>query len=151
MAFIRHSNLFGPMSPFQEMTRMRREMDRLFSDLRESAAFSGGSGVFPAMNVHEDADRYAVEAEVAGVKPGDIEIAVEGNTLTLRGERKRDSKENVYYHRRERRAGSFQKAITLPAHINAEAVEAELKDGVLKLVLPKAEYAKPKRIGLKGQ
>ena len=80
----------------------------------------------------------------------DIDIAVEGKTLTIRGERKVENVDNVNYHRRERRAGKFRKAITLPLEINAEAVGAECRDGVLRLTLPKAEKAKPRKITVNG-
>lgn len=145
MAIIRYPSLGS--NPIREMERLRREMDRLFSDAMGRAP--AGSGVFPALNISEDAEKIYVQTELPGVRPEDIDISVVGNTLTLRGERKPDSVDNVSYHRRERRAGRFQKAITLPSDINADAVEARCSDGVLQLVLPKAEHAKPKKIDVK--
>jgi HSP20 family protein len=130
---------------------MRREMDRLFGSFWGGASPTSGSGVFPAFNVREDGEKYYVEAEIPGIKPEDIDIAVEGNTLTIRGERKSDGMENAGYHRRERKAGKFQKALTLPAEVNGEAVGAEYKEGVLRVVLPKAEHAKPKKITVKSE
>ncbi len=151
MAVIRYPGFFGSSSnTLQEMARVRREMDRLFSDLMITTPSVSGSGVFPALNVHEDSEKYYVEAEIPGIRAEDIDIAVEGRTLTIGGERKLNGMENVSFHRRERRAGRFQKAISLPMDINAEKVLAECRDGVLKLVLPKAETAKPKRIAIKG-
>lgn len=151
MAIIRYPSFSASTTnPFLEMLKVRREMDQLFSDLTGGAVLGNGSGVFPALNVREEGERFCVEAEIPGIKPEDIDIAVEGNTLTIRGERKPDGMEDVSYHRRERKAGRFQKAITLPSEINAEAVGAECKDGVLRLVLPKAEQAKPKKITVKS-
>lgn len=151
MAIIRYPGLFGYTNPFQELARMKKEMDRLFSSYTGGGApLSAASGVFPALNVREVGDKYYVEAEVPGIKPESIEIAVEGSTLTLRGERFSEKVEDASYHRRERKAGKFQKAITLPMDINADAIEAECRDGVLRLVLPKAEHAKPRKIEIRS-
>lgn len=149
MAIIRYPGLLGSSSPFQEVARLKREMERIFSDLGGSPAHVARSGVFPPLNVREEGDTYYVEAEVPGIKPENIDIAVEGNTLTLRGERFPDAAENVSYHRQERRAGRFQKALTLPTDVNPDGIRAECKDGVLKLALPKAEHAKPRKIEIK--
>jgi HSP20 family protein len=151
MAVIHFPEFSDSHNPFRELSRVRREMDRLLSDLVSGAPSAVRSGVFPAVNVSEDINNLYVHAEIPGVKASDLDIAVEGNTLSLRGERKREDVPNASYHRRERRAGSFHKAITLPAEINAEAVVAECKHGVLKLVLPKAEHAKPKKITVKTE
>lgn len=151
MAIIRYPNMFGFTRPLEELARMRREMDRLFSQFAGRGPLAVDSGVFPAVNVSGDASNIYVQAELPGVKSEDLEISVEGNTLTLRGERKPDTATNVNYHRRERRAGKFHKAISLPDEINAEAVQATYKDGVLKLVLPKAEHAKPRKIAVKTE
>ncbi len=150
MAVIRYPGFFDRQSPFQEMQRLRREMDQLFSDLMGRSGPPMSSGVYPALNVTEDGDKILVQAELPGINPEDLTISIEGKTLTLRGERKPDAVENVSYHRRERRAGKFHKALTLPYEINADAVEAECKNGLLKLVLPKAEHAKPKKISVKS-
>jgi len=146
MAIVRFPNFSYFPSLFQEMERLRSEMDRLFTGLMERAPLTVDSGVFPALNVIEENGKILVNAELPGVKPEDIEISVEGNTLSLRGERKREDLGNVSYHRRERTAGKFQRALTLPVEINAEAVEAKCVHGVLKLVLPKAEHARAKKI-----
>lgn len=101
------------------------------------------------MNVSEDAENLYLYAELPGIKPEDIEISVEGESVTLRGERKLQAAQNVSYHRRERESGRFRRIITLPTRINTEAVNAHFKNGVLKIVLPKAEEAKPKQIKVK--
>ncbi len=147
MAMVRFPSFGAFPNLFQEMERMRSEMDRLFAGIMGRAPLSAlDSGVFPALNVIEESERILVHAELPGVRPEDVEISIEGNTLTLRGERKRDDLGNVSYHRRERAAGRFQKALTLPVEVNPDGVEAKCKHGVLKLVLPKAEHAKPKKI-----
>lgn len=151
MAIIRYPTLADLTNPFREMDRLKREMDRIFSDAMGRGPGVLGSGVFPPLNVYEVSDTIVVQAELPGFKGEDIEISVEKETLSLRGERKAEEMENVSYHRRERRTGRFQKSLTLPYDINVEGVEAHFKDGVLKLVLPKAEHVKPKKISIKAQ
>jgi HSP20 family protein len=151
MAIIRYPNLSDVTNPFKEMLRLRREMERLFADVTERTPYAVNSGVFPALDITEHEGSTYVHAELPGVRPEDLEVSVEGRTLTLRGERKPDSAENVSYHRRERKTGRFHKAISLPHQINAEDVTAGFKDGVLELVLPKVEEAKPKRITVQAE
>ena len=151
MALIRYPSFTERRNPFVELERLRKEMDRLFTDAMGRGPATMTSGVFPALNVTEDADKIYVQAELPGFKSDDIDISVEKNTLSLRGERKGEDVANVNHHRRERRTGKFHKALTLPYDVNAEAVEAEFKNGVLKLVLPKAEHAKPKKISIKAE
>ena len=151
MALIRYRGYPEFRNPFQELSKLRSEMDRLFADVMGGTPFTATSGVYPALNVTEDADKLYVRAELPGIKAEDIDISVEGTTLTLRGERKPDSTANVSYHRRERKAGRFHKALTLPYEISHEGVVAECRNGVLKLTLPKSEQAKPKKIAVKSE
>lgn len=146
MALVRFPHFNHFQSLFQEMERMRNEMDQMLSSFMGRSPFAVDSGVFPALNVFEDGDVIRINAELPGVKPDDLEISVQGNTLLLRGSRRVDGMDSVNYHRRERASGEFRKALTLPADINQDAVEARFEHGVLKLVLPKAEHAKPKKI-----
>lgn len=146
--FPRFPRLFN--DPFHEISRMKREMDRMFESISSPRRMLLGSGVFPPLNIEDDGEKLSVQAELPGMKSEDIEISVEGNTLLLRGERKSDSVENVNYHRRERLTGRFHKAITLPYEVNSEGVSAEYRNGVLRLSLPKAEHAKAKRIEVKA-
>jgi HSP20 family protein len=90
METVRFSNYANFPSPFQEMERMKSEMDRIFAGLMGQSPLTADSGVFSALNVIEDSAKVLVHAELPGVKPEDIEISVEGNTLSLRGERRRD-------------------------------------------------------------
>ena len=151
MAIIRYPRFSEFQNPFSEVERLKREMDRLFSDAMGRGPAALASGVFPALNVTEDADKIYVQAELPGFKPEDIDISVEKDTLSLRGERKAEVVENASYHRRERRTGKFHKALSLPYDVNAEEVAAHFKDGVLKMVLPKAEHVKPKKISIKAE
>jgi HSP20 family protein len=102
------------------------------------------------MNVWTDEDSAIVTAELPGVNLDNIDISVENDVLTLRGERQRDEQEGATYHRRERRYGSFVRTFRVPFRVDAEQVEATFKNGVLNIVLPRAEEDKPKRISVKA-
>jgi HSP20 family protein len=135
--------------PFREMMTLRNAMDRLFD-----SAFVGPSVGLDqvqswdlALDVTENADEYVVKASLPGMNPDDLEVTYNNNTLTIKGEIKAEEhKEGEHYHLRERRWGSFSRSVTLPSNINANQISASYENGVLKLRLPKAEEAKPKRI-----
>jgi HSP20 family protein len=131
------------------MERLRREMNRLFADLPTQGSW-GVAQSFPAMNVWTDENSTIVTAELPGVLLDDIQISVEEDLLTLRGERKPDREEGATYHRRERRHGSFLRTFQLPFRVDAGKVEATLKSGVLNIVLPRAEADKPKQITVRA-
>jgi len=139
------------MNPFSALNELRREMDQLFDGY--GPRFNGGlwarATTFPALNIWEDGDSLRAEAEIPGVSQNDIEVYAVGNELTIKGTRKPREGEDVTYHRRERGTGEFTRVVTLPVDVNAEKVQASLKDGVLTITLPKAEEAKPKKIAVK--
>jgi len=135
---------------FEELERMRRDMDRLVEGFGGRSLSLPTAGVFPLVNLTEDKDGYYVRAELPGVKSDELDISVTANTLSITGERKlTDEGKEVRYHRREREAGSFSRIISLPGEVNADQVEASLKDGMLTIRIPKAEAAKPKQITVK--
>jgi HSP20 family protein len=132
------------------MDRLRREVDRLFSDWSTRGDWSAAPG-YPAMNVWTDENSAIVTAELPGVKIDDIDISVEKDTLTLRGSRRaEETAEDATFHRRERRYGDFQRAFRLSFRVDPDGVEAELKNGVLSILLPRAEADKPKKIEIKA-
>jgi HSP20 family protein len=136
---------------WNDLDQLRREMLRLFEgpEVGRTAGVSG-AGVFPPLNVTQDADNFYVRAEVPGVKPSELQIAAVKNRLTVAGKREIPQEhERVSYHRRERAEGSFNRSLTLPADVDAERVEARYVDGILTLTLPKAEEAKPRQITVK--
>ena len=101
----------------------------------------------PTVDVYEDHDRIVLEADLPGVKPGEFELAIENNVLTLKGERKFEKKtEDGNYHRVERSYGSFTRSFTLPSTVDLNSVGADFKDGVLKVTLPRREETKPRQI-----
>jgi HSP20 family protein len=124
-------------------------MDRLSETLSRGWG-EPGAGVFPLMNVTEDKDHYYIRAELPGIKADELDMSVTADTLSLSGERKiPEEDEKAQYHRREREAGRFSRIITLPAQVDAGKAEAHCADGVLTVVLPKAEEAKPRQITVK--
>ncbi len=147
-----YRTLFGaPRRAFgtslEGLEEMRRQMERLFDAYREPSVGGGGAGVYPAVNISEDAHAYYVSAELPGVKAADLDLNVTDNQMTLAGERKiADAEEGARYHRREREGGRFSRAIALPGDIDAEHVKARLVDGVLTVTVPKAEKAKPRQV-----
>ena len=114
---------------------------------RQGAAVGSTTAWAPALDISERKDAYLVTVELPGVARDDLRITMEDSLLTIQGERHfaHDSSEQQF-HRVERRFGTFRRSITLPAHVVADAVEATVDDGVLQILVPKAEEAKPKRI-----
>jgi HSP20 family protein len=126
-------------------------MNRLFED----ASRSGGNeptitaAWSPAVDIHETEAEIVVKAEVPGVERDDIQLNLENNVLTLKGERKfeKDTKEENY-HRIERSYGSFSRAFSIPATVDEGEINADYKEGVLTIRLPKTQKAKPKQISI---
>jgi HSP20 family protein len=141
-------------APGTELNRLRREIDRLFEDpfnfLAPSTSFF--QNWTPAVDIFEDKDKYIVKAEIPGMKREDIDVSLDGHTLTLSGERKHEEeKTEGENYRSERYFGRFQRSITLPSEVKTDNIEAAYKDGVLTVTLPKSEEAKPKQIQVKTQ
>jgi HSP20 family protein len=134
------------------MGQLKKEMDRLFADFSGRPPSPYRTGVFPHINASEDDENLYVRSELPGIEPHEVEISVEGDTLMLRGERKLpETGEGANYHRREREAGRFRRVVTLPARINPNGVEAIFKNGVLKIVLPKAAEARAIQVKVKTE
>jgi len=142
---------FDWKSPFEELERLRRQMDWLSSGYPSGILRGPTAGVFPLMNVTEDKDKYYVRAELPGIASDALDIAVTGDTLSDSGEGAGGKEnENARYHRREREAGKFSRVVTLPSQIDTSKVEAHSVNGVLTITLPKAEAAKPRQITVKA-
>jgi len=141
--------------PFRDLVTLQDRMNRIFDDaFRGSRGASeeewalGGSWA-PVVDIHEQDGNLVLKAELPGIDPKDVDVRVENNVLTLRGERKLDSEvKRENYHRVERSYGSFSRSFTLPSVVDTDKIKAEFKDGVLRLVLPKKEEAKPKQISI---
>jgi HSP20 family protein len=134
--------------PFHELTALQSEVNRLFSRAGGGEVADRQSWT-PSVDVIETDDAIKLKAELAGMNPDDIGIELQDNVLTVTGERKfeEEVKEDKYY-RIERRYGGFSRSIALPQTADEEKIEANYENGVLEVVIPKAEIAKPKRIAV---
>ncbi len=142
-------------SGLSDMAVLQNRLNSIFTDFGRSFEGEGetlGAGNFvPAVDVYEDAQKVALKLEVPGIRSEDLDIRVEGRTLTVRGERKFESEEKEEnFHRIERRYGSFVRSFTLPATVDTESIDAQSADGVLTISLAKKPEAKPKQITVKA-
>jgi HSP20 family protein len=136
--------------PFGRTMGLRQVMDRLMEDafvMPRQGALAGG----PSVDVYEEGDNLVVEAQLPGLKPDDINVSVENGVLTISGqtEAEEERKERNYLLR-EKRSGRFTRSLHLPPTYTADPSEATFEHGVLHLVFPKAESAKPRRIQIGG-
>jgi HSP20 family protein len=137
----------GFWNAFEQLDRMRRQLDQVFgSDVGPQRGLLG-SGVFPLLNLTEDADRFYIRAELPGVASDALQMQATAKNLSISGERKIETEnDGVRYHRREREAGKFSRIIALPTEIDPDRIEAKLEDGILTIRVPKAEAVKPRQI-----
>lgn len=136
---------------FGELERLRREMDLLTEALPRGFLREPAAGVFPLVNVTENNDNYYVRTELPGIKSDELDISITGNSLAISGERKLPVEDKkAHYHRRERESGIFKRIINLPSQLDSGKAEARSADGILTIILPKAEAAKPRQITIKS-
>ena len=133
------------MDPFDALTSFQQALDAYRTSGWLDPGLSGG-GAYPPVNVFRKGDDFIIIAELAGVKKSDLDIQVKGRTIRLAGAKTVSYPEKAALHRRERLAGRFDRAVTMPVEINPDGVKAEYRDGVLALFLPRAESEKPKSI-----
>lgn len=141
--------------PYGEMLSLRHAMDRLFEDAWVRVGGGGAAANHSAGNlavdVYETDNDVVVMAGVPGVKPEDIDISIQGDILTIKGETHSDSTvQEEHYHRRERRYGAFYRQLALPKPVKSDAAEAEFENGVLRLTIPKADEARERKITVKS-
>jgi HSP20 family protein len=139
---------FSPeRDPLNALLRLQREFDRSSANPQGFDMGLSGRGVFPPVNVLQDAGgSYVVRFEVPGVSPADITIESQGRTLTLRGKREASTSPNGSFHRRERGAGQFSRSFQFPADLDLGQAQASHKQGMLTIRIPKREDAKPRQI-----
>ena len=141
--------------PFRDLRSLQDEVNRLFSsNFSRSYGDEGiGRGAWtPSVDIFENKDQIVLEAELPGMNREDFELTIENNVLTLRGERRFEkTDEGDNYHRVERSYGAFTRSFTLPQTVSGEGANAEYKNGVLRVALPKREEVKARRIEISGE
>ena len=141
--------------PFSDLISLRDAMDRLFEERFVGPSSRGlaplGVGAL-AVDVYQDGDAVVAKTAVPGVKPEDIEITIEGDILTIKGETKVEEEiEHEHYIQQERRYGAFHRTITLPGGLDTDKTDATFENGVLTLRVPKLEELKPKTIKIEAK
>jgi HSP20 family protein len=138
--------------PIREIVSMRDDLDRAFEDFfNKSPSRFEGFGIVD-LDVYQTKENIVVKASIPGAKANDIDISVVGDVLTISGDVKQDEEiKEANYHIKERRYGSFSRSISLPAQVISDKATAEFENGVLHLILPKAEVIKPKMITVKAK
>lgn len=136
--------------PFRDLLSIQDEMNRVFDDFfgRPMTRLEWAEGVWsPSVNVSETKDNVAIKAEMPGMNKDDVNLSIQDNVLTLKGEKKQEKEErDANYHRIERSYGSFCRSFTLPTSVETDKIKASYKNGVLNITLPKTEEVKPKEI-----
>lgn len=131
--------------PFDALSSFQQAVDAYRTSSWLDAGLSGG-GAYPPFNVFRKGDDFIIIIELPGVKKSDLDVQVKGRTIRLSGAKTVGYPDKAALHRRERLAGRFDRAVTIPIEINPDGVKAEYRDGVLALFLPRAESDKPKSI-----
>lgn len=131
---------------FEEMQRARNE----FENYRRSRTPGHSQGVYPPVNVTDDGENYYVRAEVPGLDKDSLEVTATQDGLVISGERPREDKEGVSYHRRERDHGTFNRSFQLPQAVDPSKIKASYEKGILEITVPRAAEAKPRKIKIKA-
>ncbi len=133
--------------PFREVVALQNRVNSLFREMNEGDSPLTAASFVPAVDIYEDNKKVVLKLEVPGIDEKDLDVRVENNTLTVKGERKFEKEEKEEnFHRIERRYGSFYRAFTLPSTVDTEHIGASYNAGVLKLELSKKPEAQPKQI-----
>jgi len=128
------------------------EMNRLFHKFFGNDMPTAYSNAFPPVNIYQDKDNIYLTAELPGMETSEVTIDIEQDGIQIRGERKIENKgENLCYSRREREGGTFSRKLTFRSKIDTNQVSAGLKDGILKVTMPKAQDSQPKKIVVKSE
>ncbi len=128
--------------PWSQFDRLNREVNSIFTMPRRQP-----SAAYPPLNIHTGEEDVVITTEIAGIDPADIDLTVTGDVLSIKGTRKaHEAKEGETWHRRERGSGSFYRTVQLPYNVEGNKVQADYVNGVLRIVLPRAEADKPRKI-----
>ncbi len=133
--------------PFREVVALQNRVNSLFREMNEGDSPLTTASFVPAVDIYEDNKKVVLKLEVPGMEEKDLDVRVENNTLTVKGERKFEKEEKEEnFHRIERRYGTFYRAFTLPSTVDSEHIGASYNAGILKLELNKKPEAQPKQI-----
>ena len=135
-------------NPGRDVTRMEREFRRMLRDFEPTSEEPASMAVWmPPVDIYETDNEIVVKTDLPGIDPKDLDIRIENNVLTIKGERKMEQTvKDDSYHRIESVYGTFTRSFSLPAAVEEDKIKAEYKDGVLRVTLPKKQQAKPKQI-----
>ena len=140
--------------PFRDMNTLQDRMNNLFEEVNRGSGSDEPSTATwsPAVDIFETYDEIVVQVEVPGLLREDIELNLDNNVLSLKGNRKLDKESaDENYHRIERSYGSFSRSFSIPTMIKEDDIKADYKDGVLSIALPKTERARPKEIKIRSE
>ncbi len=141
--------------PFRDLNTLQERMNRLFEDANRgwrAEEPSSTTSWSPAVDIYETESEIIVQAELPGMERKEIELSLENNVLTLKGDRRFEKEgKDENYHRIERSYGSFTRAFSIPAMVNEEEIKADYKEGVLAILLPKKERARSKQIEISSE
>lgn len=135
------------LDPFQGLLGVQRDLNRVFDRALSSDpdAFLGSWA--PRMDIHESQDAFTVWMDVPGLSSDDVQVTLDRNLLSIRGQRRfSEEHKEESFHRIERRYGQFERTVTLPATVDADGISASVDNGVLEITIPKAPEAKPRQI-----
>jgi HSP20 family protein len=134
------------------MMNLREAMDRLFDDAFTRPISMSGGSIFPAIDLYQNENEVVVKASLPGLKAEDVQISITADVLTLRGEFNEETEQKrKTYHLRENRFGEFERQLMLPTDVQTDKANDDFENGVLTIVLPKAETVKPKTISIKAK
>ena len=136
--------------PMRDLVNMQDEINRMFEDFAGNRQGDAGiTKIYPASDIVENKDSFVIAIELPGLKKEDVKVTLQNNMLSISGEKKVESENKDHtYHRVERTYGSFYRSFELPTPVDPGKIQADFKDGILKINLPKQEEAKPKEIAI---
>ena len=145
MTLVRWKPVHGITRGYNDFSR---ELNRFFGNFHgEDGESSGKCSYCPSLDISETKDDISVNVELPGVSSKDVNITLEDDVLTIKGEKKFEEEDNdKNYYRAERSYGTFQRSFTLPTEVKKDKIKADFKDGILSISIPKAEKVKPKKI-----
>lgn len=144
-------NRLNRFDPIRDMISMRRTMDRMLDEAFARGTETRGTGAWLLpMDAYITEDAIVIQADVPGITADELDITLEGDTLTIRGEIKRQGENKQQYILLERPTGKFERTLNINTPIEHDKVEASFENGVLTLILPKAEAVKPRQIAVKS-